>query len=74
MKRAVGRTDLRLVYVKCWRGGQLLATYEFGVPGSAAAPPILPDTATLTAEAQTNLANERLAFPPYDGIRFEVVW
>jgi len=65
--------DLMKVYVKCWRGAQLLATYEFGVPGSAAAPPIMPDRGALIAEAQTNLANEHLAGPPYGRIRFEIV-
>jgi hypothetical protein len=66
-------TDLRKVYVKCWRGSQLLATYEFGVPASQAAPPILPDRDTLIAAAQTDLTNDRLAGPPYDGIRFQIV-
>jgi hypothetical protein len=61
-----------MVHVKCWRGGQLLADYEFLVPGSAASPPI-PDRDMLIAEAQSNLTNERLAGPPYDGIRFEIV-
>jgi hypothetical protein len=66
-------TGLRKVYVKCWRGSQLLATYECGVPASKAAPPILPDGDTLIAEAQANLVNDRLAGPPYDGIRFQIV-
>jgi hypothetical protein len=60
----VRMTGLRKIYVKCWRGSQLLETYEFTVPGSAASSPILPDRDTLIAEAQTALTNGRLAGPP----------
>ena len=66
-------TGLRKVYVKCWRGSQLLATYECATPASQAAHSTLPNRDTLIAEAQANLANDRLAGPPYDGIRFQIV-
>lgn len=61
----------RTVYIKCWQGSRLLRTYDFLVGGSQASPPIIePDT--LKAEARSNLTTEHLAFPPYDGIRFEI--
>ena len=66
-------SGFKRVWVKCWRGSQLLATYELGVPGSLASPPILPDHNTLIAEAQMGLTNDGLAGPPYDGIRFQIV-
>jgi hypothetical protein len=64
---------VKQVYVKCWCGTQLLATYPLGVVGSAVSPPILPDRDELITHAKTNLANDGLAGPPYDGIRFEIV-
>jgi hypothetical protein len=63
---------MKKVYVKCWKGSQLLATYEFGVPASAAAPPLF-DAAGMISEAKSQLTTDRLAFPPYDEIRCEVV-
>jgi hypothetical protein len=60
------------VYLKCWRGSQLLANYEFTVPASQAALPVL-DRSALIAEAKSNLTTERLAFRPYDGIRFVII-
>jgi hypothetical protein len=64
---------LIMIIVRCWRGKELLAAYELPC-GESLGPTSLPDRAGLIAEAQTNLTNERLAGPPYDGIRFEVVY
>jgi hypothetical protein len=57
----------RSVYVKCWLGSQVLASYEFLMPATKAAPPVIqPDTPI--AEAKSNLTADRLAYPPYDDI------
>jgi hypothetical protein len=60
------------VFVKCWRRSQLLATYEFRVPASLAAPPLF-DTVELISDAKSQLTTDRLAFPPYYDIRCELV-
>lgn len=59
------------VMVRCWKGGSLLATYDFVVPGSLAAPAVL-NQEKLIAEAKENLTNEGRAFPPYEGITFNI--
>jgi hypothetical protein len=63
---------MRKVFVKCWRRRQLLATYEFRVPASISSPPLF-DGAELISDAKSQLTTDRLAFPPYDDIRCEVI-
>jgi hypothetical protein len=59
-------------YVDCFRDGKLITTYEFLCPGSLALPPQPPANEKLILEAKTNLTDERLAVPPYEGITFKV--
>ena len=65
-------SDVVPVFVDCWRDGKLLASYEFGY-GRAQDGSGSPPDASFVAEAKDNLTNERLARPPYEGIRFQVV-
>ena len=64
---------MRQVFVECWSGGKLIKTYDFGVP-DAILPGKPPGPDALVGEAKTMLTNDRLAFPPYDGITFKVRW
>jgi hypothetical protein len=59
------------IIVECRRGSELIATYEYGSP-IPMIPGILPDGSELKSEAQSQLTNDRLAFPPYDDIAFLV--
>jgi hypothetical protein len=59
------------VFVDCVRGNEIIRTYDFLVPATLAGPPI-PDPDKLIMEAKTNLTNEHLATPPYDGINFNI--
>ena len=59
-------------FVDCRRGGILLATYELPQPVTAAGAPPQPDRETHEKEAKNNLAQQRLAFPPFDGITFHI--
>lgn len=63
---------MRKVFVECRRGSAVIATYEVSVPASLAAPPVMPDREDLISEAKTNLTNQGLAFPPYEGIEFRI--
>jgi len=64
---------MKKIFVDCRRGAEILATYEF-----AWQPPLDARAATaleqdeLIKQAKTNLTDERRAFPPYDGIAFDV--
>ncbi len=62
---------MRRAFVDCWGGGKIIATYDFGLP-QAILPGKSPDNAELIEEARSQLTNDRLAFPPYDGITFKV--
>ena len=59
------------VFVDCHRDDKIIATYELGeVSGLLHGPK--PDASELIAHAQTNLTNERIAFPPYEGVTFTI--
>ena len=62
---------VRKIIVECRRGSELIATCEYGSP-IPMVPGILPDGSDLKSEAQSQLTNDRLAFPPYDDISFLV--
>jgi len=57
--------------VDCIKDGDVFVSYEFGVPGTLAAPP-QPNQQEILDEAKTTLANERRAMPPYTGITFNI--
>lgn len=61
------------IWVHCYKGDALLRSYDFGVgiPLDASALE-LPTREALETEAKTNLTNERLAYPPYEGIKFKI--
>jgi hypothetical protein len=65
-------TGLRKLFVKCWRGAVLLATYEYGVAETVAGTLVMADRETYLMESKTSLTNDGHAFPPYEDIRFEV--
>lgn len=65
------RNDLT-IYVDCLRDGRLIRTYDFLCPASLAFPPLPPADEKLILEAKSNLTTERLATPPYAGIKFQV--
>ena len=69
------KSDMRKVWVHCYQRSTRIASYDFGV-GIPADPSEmkLPSNESLVNQAKTFLTNERLAFPPYHGIRFEVRW
>lgn len=64
-------SNLKKVFVDCVHDGRVIASYQFGY-GETTAPTAPPTHQSLVAKAKTNLTNERLAFPPYDGIEFKV--
>ena len=65
--------DMYTVWVHCYRRGTHIRTYDFGVPipldASAYTPPAREQ---LEADAKTQLTDEGLAAPPYDGITFRI--
>ena len=64
---------MRQILVHCFRGNTLLRSYEFGWPETMNDAAVSrPTTEHLEAEAKTNLTNEGLARPPYDGITFVI--
>lgn len=64
---------MRTVWVHCYEGEHLLRSYDFGVPETLNDAAILqPSRKHFEDQAKTNLANERLGFPPYSGIRFKI--
>jgi hypothetical protein len=66
-------SDIELVDVVCMRGGEVIATYEFWLPVSLDVRSMLePDREALILEAKTNLSDEGLAGPPFEGIVFEI--
>jgi hypothetical protein len=65
-------SDLVTVIVKCRRGKELIASYPLSYARTIG-PSSPPPTETFVAEAKSNLTTEGLAFPPYEGIKFEVV-
>ena len=65
--------SVQQVFVDCVRDGQVIASYDFGVP-EAQLPSMPPSNQSLISEAKTNLTNLGVAFPPYVGIEFNVRW
>ena len=59
-------------FIDCKRGGTLLATYEFSQGDTLAGPPPQPARELLEKQAKENLAQQRLAFPPFEGITFHI--
>jgi len=69
----MGREDIKKIWIHCYRDGAPLRSYDFGVPVPADPSAFQwPSREPLEAAAKTQLTTERLAFPPYDGIRFEI--
>ena len=64
-------TSTLFKFVDCFRGDVLIASYPFGY-GQTLEPTPPPSNESLVVGAKTNLSTERLAFPPFDGIRFVV--
>jgi hypothetical protein len=66
-------TRREVVWVHCHRDGVLLKSYDFGWPESQnPAADVRPSRQSFENGARSNLSMQRLAFPPYDGITFEV--
>ncbi len=65
-------SDLITYLVDCKRRGELLATYELSQAETVAGPPPQPTREALEREAKENLAQQGLAFPPFDGITFHI--
>lgn len=61
-----------IVTVKCLRGADLIASYEFGY-GITIGPSSPPTDECLMDGAKTNLTNEGIAFPPYEGVTFKIL-
>lgn len=57
--------------VDCVKDGTVIRTYDFLSPDSSAAPGT-PDHDHLISECKNNLMVERLAKPPFEGIKFIV--
>jgi hypothetical protein len=67
--------DRRNVWVHCYRGNELIASYHLYVPMPMDPSSVkLPSNESFIADAKMNLTTQGLARPPYDGIRFEVRW
>jgi hypothetical protein len=60
------------VFVDCFSVDTIIRTYEFGCPVNAAGVASQPSNEDLISEAKSNLTCEKLAKPPYDGIKFVV--
>jgi hypothetical protein len=66
-------SGIRKVWFHCVRDGKRFASYDFGIPIPLAVSKAAPPTnQKLEDEAKTNLTNQRLAFPPYTGVTFEI--
>jgi hypothetical protein len=64
---------MRTIWVHCYRDESLLRSSDFRVPETLNDAAVAQPTAReLEDQAKTNLANERLAFPPYSGITLEI--
>jgi hypothetical protein len=59
-----------IVYVDCIKDGNIIATYDFRVDGTIAAPPRY-NRKELENAAKDALTTQRLAFPTYEGILFQ---
>jgi hypothetical protein len=62
---------MKKIFVDCFRAGEFVVSYDFGIP-QPIMPGLPPDVDQLIDEAKTNLSNDRLAFPPYEGITFKI--
>ncbi len=61
------------MWVHCYKGGTLLRSYDFSVPATLNDAGVqLSASASLEAQAKTNLTNEHLAWPPYAEISFNI--
>lgn len=66
-------SDLVMNIVNCLgRDGKLIAAYQLP-HAKTHDPSVPPSSESLIADAKTNLTNEGLARPPYDGIKFDIV-
>lgn len=63
---------IKKVFVDCFRGGSLLASYEASAKAMLAGLPPEPDFKAFIDEAKVSLASDRLAAPPYEGVVFSV--
>jgi len=59
--------------VHCRRNGESIQTYEFGLPDTLGLR-VPPSEKELIDQAKSNLTTERLAFPPWADIEFEVYY
>jgi hypothetical protein len=64
---------MKKALVDCRRNGQSIRTYDFGLPESSGLT-ALPSKQELIDVAKSNLTTERLAFPPWADIEFEVYY
>jgi hypothetical protein len=60
------------IFVDCMHDGKLVRTYDFLCPANLAGPPVLPSDEYFIEKTKTNLSNERLAAPPFSGIKFVI--
>ena len=59
--------------VECYDGlGKLVHRSESRTFDALAAPASYPPNEVLINEAKTELTNERIAFPPYEGFKFRI--
>jgi hypothetical protein len=64
---------MRQIVVHCFRGDTPFKSYEFGWPETQNDAAVSrPTRERLEADAKTNLTNEGLVRPPYDGITFKI--
>jgi len=64
---------VRKIWVHCYQRASLLRSYDFGIAETLNDAALrLPTREDLETEAKTNLTNEGLAWPPYDGIKFKI--
>ena len=64
---------MRKIWVHCYQGDTLLMSYDFGVTETLDDATLRrPSRKDLEANVKTNLTNEGVAWPPYDGIEFKI--
>ena len=64
---------MKKILVDCRRNGESIRVYDFGLPESLGLT-VSPSKQELIDQAKSNLTNERLAFPPWADVEFEVYY
>jgi len=62
---------MKKIFVDCWRQGELIASYEYGLP-EGRLPGAPPERQSLIDQAKSQLTTDRKASPPYQGITLDV--